>query len=142
MTTAEFASGKATWVLNGKDNSLASQAKWFQNLEENPDAYPVMDGTHGKVYYLEENDTYSNHPGSMEKNEISLVSGTQIERTSDNLSETKPLSLKKNEVFNWKGDGAIEVDYYLDEKAQIPTTRKTAELLKKAEHRHCRDNIM
>lgn len=29
MTTAEFASGKATWVLNGKDNSLASQAKWF-----------------------------------------------------------------------------------------------------------------
>lgn len=67
MTTAEFASGKATWVLNGKDNSLASQAKWFQNLEENPDAYPVMDGTHGKVYYLEENDTYSNHPGSMEK---------------------------------------------------------------------------
>lgn len=95
MTTAEFASGKATWVLNGKDNSLASQAKWFQNLEENPDAYPVMDGTHGKVYYLEENDTYSNHPGSMEKNEISLVSGTQIERTSDNLSETKPLSLKK-----------------------------------------------
>ena len=103
MTTAEFASGKATWVLNGKDNSLASQAKWFQNLEENPDAYPVMDGTHGKVYYLEENDTYSNHPGSMEKNEISLVPGTQIERTSDNLSETKPLSLKKTRFLTGKG---------------------------------------
>lgn len=131
MTTAEFASGKATWVLNGKDNSLASQAKWFQNLEENPDAYPVMDGTHGKVYYLEENDTYSNHPGSMAKNEISLVSGTQIERTSDNLSETKPLSLKKNEVFNWKGDGAIEVGYYLDEKAQIPTTEENSGAAKK-----------
>lgn len=131
MTTAEFASGKATWVLNGKDNSLASQAKWFQNLEENPDAYPVMDGTHGKVYYLEENDTYSNHPGSMAKNEISLVSGTQIERTSDNLSETKPLSLKKNEVFNWKGDGAIEVGYYLDEKAQIPTTAENSGAAKK-----------
>ena len=58
-----------------------------------------MDGTHGKVYYLEENDTYSNHPGSMAKNEISLVSGTQIERTSDNLSETKPLSLKKKRGF-------------------------------------------
>ena len=131
MTTAEFASGKATWVLNGKDNSLASQAKWFQNLEENPDAYPVMDGTHGKVYYLEENDTYSNHPGSMAKNEISLVSGTQIERTSDNLSETKPLSLKKNEVFNWKGDGAIEVGFYLDEKAQIPTTAENSGAAKK-----------
>lgn len=131
MTTAEFASGKATWVLNGKDNSLASQAKWFQNLEENPDAYPVMDGTHGKVYYLEENDTYSNHPGSMAKNEISLVSGTQIERTSDNLSETKPLSLKKNEVFNWKGDRAIEVGYYLDEKAQIPTTAENSGAAKK-----------
>lgn len=67
MTSAEFASGKAAWVLNGKDNSLVSQAKWFQNLEENPDAYPVMDGTHGKVYYLEKSNTYSNHPGSIAK---------------------------------------------------------------------------
>mgnify|MGYP007069807868 CR=1 FL=1 len=46
MTSAEFASGKAAWLLNGKNNLLVSQAKWFQNLEENPDAYPVMDGTH------------------------------------------------------------------------------------------------
>ena len=126
MTSAEFASGKAAWVLNGKDNSLVSQAKWFQNLEENPDAYPVLDGTHGKVYYLEENDTYSNHPGSMEKNKILLVSGTSIVKTSNNLSETKPLSLKKDTVFSWKGDGQIIAGYYLDEKAQIPTTAQNS----------------
>lgn len=126
MTSAEFASGKAAWVLNGKDNSLVSQAKWFQNLEENPDAYPVMDGTHGKVYYLEESNTYSNHPGSMEKNKILLVSGTSIVKTSNNLSETKPLSLKKDTVFSWKGDGQIIAGYYLDEKAQIPTTAQNS----------------
>ena len=103
MTTAEFASGKATWVLNGKDNSLASQAKWFQNLEENPDAYPVMDGTHGKVYYLEGKRYLQQSSGKYGKNEISLVSGTQIERTSDNLSETKPLSLKKTRFLTGKG---------------------------------------
>lgn len=126
MTSAEFASGKAAWVLNGKDNSLVSQAKWFQNLEENPDAYPVLDGTHGKVYYLEESNTYSNHLGSMEKNKISLVSGTPIVKKSDNLSETKPLSLKKDTVFSWKGDGQIIAGYYLDEKAQIPTTAQNS----------------
>ena len=126
MTSAEFASGKAAWVLNGKDNSLVSQAKWFQNLEENPDAYPVMDGTHGKVYYLEESNTYSNHLGSMEKNKILLVSGTSIVKTSNNLSETKPLSLKKDTVFSWKGDGQIIAGYYLDEEAQIPTTAQNS----------------
>ncbi len=126
MTSAEFASGKAAWVLNGKDNSLVSQAKWFQNLEENPDAYPVLDGTHGKVYYLEESNTYSNHLGSMEKNKISLVSGTPIVKKSDNLSETKPLSLKKDTVFSWKGDGQIIAGYYLDEEAQIPTTAQNS----------------
>lgn len=104
MTSAEFASEKAAWVLNGKDNSLVSQAKWFQNLEENPDAYPVMDSTHGRVYYLEESNTYSNYPENMMNSEIWLVYGTQIMKTSDNLSETKPLSLKKDEVFSWKGD--------------------------------------
>ena len=132
MTSAEFASGKAAWVLNGKDNSLVSQAKWFQNLEENPDAYPVMDGTHGKVYYLEKSNTYSNHPGSIAKNEILLVSGTQMVKTSDNLSQTKPLSLKKDEVFSWKGDGQIIVGYYLDEKAQIPTTAQNSGAVEKA----------
>ena len=126
MTSAEFASGKAAWLLNGKNNLLVSQAKWFQNLEENPDAYPVMDGTHGRVYYLEESNTYSNYPGSMEKNEILLVSGTSIVKTSDNLSETKPLSLKKDEVFSWKGDRQIEAGYYLDEEAQIPTTAQNS----------------
>ena len=108
MTSAEFASEKAAWVLNGKDNSLVSQAKWFQNLEENPDAYPVMDSTHGRVYYLEESNTYSNYPENMMNSEIWLVYGTQIMKTSDNLSETKPLSLKKDEVFSWKGDRQIE----------------------------------
>lgn len=132
MTSAEFASGKAAWVLNGKDNSLVSQAKWFQNLEENPDAYPVMDGTHGKVYYLEESNTYSNHLGSMAKNEILLVSDTQMVKTSDNLSQTKPLSLKKDEVFSWKGDGQIIAGYYLDEKAQIPTTAQNSGATEKA----------
>ena len=132
MTSAEFASGKAAWVLNGKDNSLVSQAKWFQNLEENPDAYPVMDGTHGKVYYLEESNTYSNHLGSMAKNEILLVSDTQMVKTSDNLSRTKPLSLKKDEVFSWKGDGQIIAGYYLDEKAQIPTTAQNSGATEKA----------
>ena len=132
MTSAEFASGKAAWVLNGKDNSLVSQAKWFQNLEENPDAYPVMDGTHGKVYYLEESNTYSNHLGSMAKNEILLVSDTQMVKTSDNLSRTKPLSLKKDEVFSWKGDGQIIAGYYLDEKAQVPTTAQNSGATEKA----------
>ena len=126
MTSAEFASGKAAWVLNGKDNSLVSQAKWFQNLEENPDAYPVMDSTHGKVYYLEESNTYSNYPENMMNSEIWLVYGTQIMKTSDNLSETKPLSLKKDEVFSWKGDRQIDAGYYLDEKAQIPTTAQNS----------------
>ena len=131
MTSAEFASGKAAWVLNGKDNSLVSQAKWFQNLEENPDAYPVMDSTHGKVYYLEESNTYSNYPENMMNSEIWLVYGTQIMKTSDNLSETKPLSLKKDEVFSWKGDRQIDAGYYLDEKAQIPTTAQNSRAAEK-----------
>jgi hypothetical protein len=49
-----------------------------------------------------------------------------LSKTSDNLSQTKPLSLKKDEVFSWKGDGQIIVGYYLDEKAQIPTTAQNS----------------
>mgnify|MGYP007028321998 CR=1 FL=1 len=53
-------------------------------------------------------------------------------KTSDNLSQTKPLSLKKDEVFSWKGDGQIIVGYYLDEKAQIPTTAQNSGAVEKA----------
>ena len=62
----------------------------------------------------------------MEKNKILLVSGTSIVKTSNNLSETKPLSLKKDTVFSWKGDGQIIAGYYLDEEAQIPTTAQNS----------------
>ncbi|MCD7736826.1 MAG: Ig-like domain-containing protein [Lachnospiraceae bacterium] len=49
--TADFASGKVAWLLNGK-SSNDEDIIWYQNLDngETADAYPVTDSTHGTVY--------------------------------------------------------------------------------------------
>ena len=46
LTSAEFASGKATFILNGSTTS--GDLAWYQTIGE--DAMPVWDNTHGKVY--------------------------------------------------------------------------------------------
>lgn len=46
LTSAEFASGKATFVLNGSTSS--GNLAWYQTIGE--DAMPVWNNTHGKVY--------------------------------------------------------------------------------------------
>lgn len=44
LTSAEFANGKATYLLNGSTSS----GDWYQTIGE--DNMPVLDNTHGKVY--------------------------------------------------------------------------------------------
>ena len=47
----QFASGEATFLLNGSTNT--GNVSWYQNLTgEGADAYPVLNNTHGVVYYV------------------------------------------------------------------------------------------
>ncbi|MCD7727039.1 MAG: carboxypeptidase regulatory-like domain-containing protein, partial [Ruminococcus sp.] len=49
-SAAEFASGEVAYLLNG---SVSGGTIWYQNLDngETVDSYPVLDSTHGTVYY-------------------------------------------------------------------------------------------
>ena len=50
-TATWFASGEATYLLNG---SSSEKPVWYQNIDldgETADAYPVLDSNHGTVYY-------------------------------------------------------------------------------------------
>ena len=58
-TEEEFASGSVCWMLN--DNS-ENEPTWFQTLGE--DQYPVLDNTHGVVYY--KNNAYTNGDNAIE----------------------------------------------------------------------------
>lgn len=55
---SDFSTGEAAYILNGKTNAGTN---WYQNLDngKTPDAYPVLDTTHGMVYY-NEGSGYSN----------------------------------------------------------------------------------
>ena len=61
-TADEFASGEVTYLLNG---SSSDSPVWYQNLDngQDKDTYPVLDGSHGIVYCIEEDPVrYSNDP--------------------------------------------------------------------------------
>ncbi|MCD8048574.1 MAG: S-layer homology domain-containing protein [Clostridia bacterium] len=53
-TTAEFASGEVTWLLNSGTTDGAQA--WYQNIDNGntADSFPVLDSTHGTVYYSSE----------------------------------------------------------------------------------------
>ena len=63
-TADEFASGEVTYLLNG---SSSDSPVWYQNLDngQDKDTYPVLDGSHGIVYCIEEDPVrYSNDPNA------------------------------------------------------------------------------
>ncbi|MCC8156696.1 MAG: hypothetical protein LIO54_05420 [Oscillospiraceae bacterium] len=48
-TAAEFASGEVAYLLNG---SVSAGTTWYQNIDRGTaDSYPVLDSSHGAVYY-------------------------------------------------------------------------------------------
>ena len=57
----EFASGEVAWLLNG---STSENVIWYQNVDiGTKDNYPVLDSSHGTVYYIEGDPaSYSNDP--------------------------------------------------------------------------------
>ena len=59
-TATEFASGEVCWLLN---NSSSESPVWYQNVDSGTmDNYPVLDSSHGTVYYYSNKNTYSNDP--------------------------------------------------------------------------------
>ena len=49
-----FASGEVAYLLNGSTSE--GDLTWHQNLDngQTVDSYPVLDSSHGTVYYIEE----------------------------------------------------------------------------------------
>lgn len=60
-TDAQFVSGEVAYLLN-QGITDGSQV-WYQNIDngKKPDSYPVLNNTHGTVYELSYNNTYSNY---------------------------------------------------------------------------------
>ena len=50
-TSEDFASGKITYLLNGCETN--ENNVWYQKLGATPDAFPVLDKNHGRVYASE-----------------------------------------------------------------------------------------
>lgn len=82
-TADEFASGQVAYLLNGKtsDGTLV----WYQNIDNGlePDMYPVLDNTHGTVYYRESEDKYSNMPKGADAFDRDENGNLMIETYSD-----------------------------------------------------------
>ena len=67
-----FASGEVAYLLNG---SSSDSPVWFQNLDngQDKDTYPVLDSSHGTVYYIEGDPaSYSNDPNGNPTQVISV----------------------------------------------------------------------
>lgn len=92
-TAEQFKSGEEAYLLN-KEVTDGSQV-WYQNIDngEIPDAYPVLDDTHGTVYRWEDG-TYSNY-------EKEPVEETYEIRTFEEFKKI-PEIVKKNNRANFK----------------------------------------
>ena len=92
-TAEQFKSGEEAYLLNNEVTD-GSQV-WYQNIDngETPDAYPVLDDTHGTVYRWEDG-TYSNY-------EKEPVEETYEIRTFEEFKEI-PEIVKKNNRANFK----------------------------------------
>ena len=92
-TVEQFKSGEETYLLNNEVTD-GSQV-WYQNIDngETPDAYPVLDDTHGTVYRWEDG-TYSNY-------EKEPVEETYEIRTFEEFKKI-PEIVKKNNRANFK----------------------------------------
>ena len=66
-----FASGEVAWLLNG---STSENVIWYQNVDiGTKDNYPVLDSSHGTVYYIEGDPaSYSNDPNGNPTQVISV----------------------------------------------------------------------
>ena len=66
ITVDQVSNGNLCYLLNG---SSSQSPTWYQNLDngQTPDAYPVMDSSHGTVYLVLDggNTTYSNSQGDI-----------------------------------------------------------------------------
>ena len=92
-TAEQFKSGEEAYLLNNEMTD-GSQV-WYQNIDngETPDAYPVLDDTHGTVYRWEDG-TYSNY-------EKEPVEETYEIRTFEEFKKI-PEIVKKNNRANFK----------------------------------------
>lgn len=92
-TAEQFKSGEEAYLLNNEVTD-GSQV-WYQNIDngETPDAYPVLDDTHGTVYRWEDG-TYSNY-------EKEPVEETYEIRTFEEFKKI-PEIVKKNNRANFK----------------------------------------
>ena len=69
----EFASGEVAYLLNGSTSE--GDLTWHQNLDngQTVDSYPVLDSSHGTVYYIEGDPaSYSNDPNGNPAQVISV----------------------------------------------------------------------
>lgn len=82
-TADEFASGQVAYLLNGKTSE--GTLVWYQNIDNGQpaDSYPVLDNTHGTVYYRESEDKYSNIPKSADAFDRDENGNLMIETYSD-----------------------------------------------------------
>lgn len=70
----DFKSGAVCWLLNGSTSE--GNLAWYQTLGEDGDKFPVLDSTHGTVYYGEDclgNNTYGNSPLNGEHNYVNGI---------------------------------------------------------------------
>lgn len=118
-TAEQFKSGEEAYLLNNEVTD-GSQV-WYQNIDngETPDAYPVLDDTHGTVYRWEDG-TYSNY-------EKEPVEETYEIRTFEEFKKI-PEIVKKNNRANFKlmntifGNGKT-----MTESIGYGTTKKSVE---------------
>ncbi len=102
-----FSSGNVAYKLNG---SVDAGTNWYQNLSgENADAYPVLDTTHGLVYYDDES-VYANAHLTKKIKNIKAISYALVdgEAFPDTVAvETKHVSCAG---ITWKNEDGTAVD--------------------------------
>lgn len=137
----EFASGEVAYLLNG---STSENVIWYQNVDiGTKDNYPVLDSSHGIVYFIEEEPVrYSNDPdATAEPTDISSATVTLSQNSfTYNGTEQKPtvivvlgdktLTADTHYTVTYSGDGINAGTYtvtvtgtgsYTGEANQTPT---------------------
>lgn len=111
--TDEFKSGKVAYLLN---NTVTDGSQvWYQNIDngQTPDDYPVLDNTHGTVYYITFENIYSNTYHESEPDFDTDEDGRFIIRTYDDL-----VTLAENVKNNYDTYGSA--NYVLENNIIAP----------------------
>lgn len=96
-TEAEFSSGEVSYLLN--NNVTDGTQIWYQNIDngEITDDYPVFNG--GTVYYLENDDRYSNSDVDIEYEFDVDENGNFIIKTYDDLVKLSELVISDYSIY-------------------------------------------